>query len=897
MSIWRQITRGLRVLGNRKSADRDVADEVGHYLEEAAARFVEKGHSPEEARRAALLELGNVTAVREQVREYGWENTIETLIGDLRYAMRRLRRARGFTVASLLTLALGIGATTTIFSVINGVLLKPLPYEESDRIVVLRHTAPGINIPDIGLAASLYFTYTDESHVFQDIGMWRTDTATVTGVGEPEEVPTLNATHGLLRVLRVQAALGRAFTNADDDPRSERTVMLTDGYWKSRFGGDRSVIGRRILLDGDAHEVIGVLPPSFQFLERKMSLMLPFRVDRAQTYLISFCCTGIARLKPGVTIAQANADVARMLPMTPAKFPVNPGFSLKNFTEARLAPRLRPLKDYVLGDIGSTLWLLMAAVAIVLSIACANVANLMLVRAEGRQQELAVRAALGAGWGRIARELLMESLLLGVTGGALGLALAYLALRMLAASDVAHLPRTSNISIDATVVAFTVAISLASALLFGLIPVLRYARPRISSALHSGGRSASDSRERHAARNLLVVVQVALALILLIGSGLMMRTFQALRHIDPGFSGAPELETLHISIPDTMAPEGSRAIRMEEEILRKVGAVAGVTAVGLTDMVPLQGGSENEPIYVEEQAAREVATPPIRRMKFISPGYISAIGSRLIAGRDLTWSDTYNETLVALISENMAREVWHDPGVAVGKRIRYGLKDDWREVIGVVADLRDDGIDQKAPAIVYWPLLMKNFVGSKTYAVRDVAFLIRTPRAGTAGLLKEIQQAVASVIPNLPVADVKTLQSIYDRSLARTSFTLLLLAIAGGMALLLGVIGIYGVISYAVSQRTREIGIRLALGAPLKHVTSVFVRQGLVLSGCGAVCGLSAAFLLTRLMTTVLYEVSPVDPLTYGAVSVGLIAAAALASYLPARRATQVDPSEALRTE
>ncbi len=895
MSLWRQFTRGLRVLGNRKAADQEIADEVAHYLDETTAAFVARGLPPDEARRAALLELGGTTAVREQVRGYGWENAIDTLLGDLRSAARRLAGNRGFTALCILTLALGIGASTAIFSVIEGVLLKSLPYPRSGQLVALLHTAPGIDIKELYLAASLYFTYREENRVFQDVSMWTGDAWTVTGLAEPEQVPGLSVSNRFLPVLGVQPALGRAFTASDEDTKSERAVMLSDGYWRSRFGGDHSVLGRRILLDGNAHAVIGVLPPSFQFMDRKISLIAPLRFNRASVRLISFCCQGVARLKPGVTLAQANADVARMLPMAAAKFPMNPGFRRDAFTAARIAPRLRLLKDVLVGDIGKTLWVLMGTVVIVLAIACANVANLLLVRAGGRRQELAIRAALGAGWARLARELLLESILLGVAGGALGLALAYIGLRVLVASDLARLPRIHEISIDLPVLAFALGVSLAAGLLFGLMPVLKYARPQLVSELRGGGRSLTGSRERHRARGVLVSVQVALALVLLIGSGLMIRTFRALHRVDPGFSGAAELETVRIGIPDTQVKDPERVIRMEEAILRKMETVAGISRVGAISTLPLEGGSNN-PVYAEDQPFPEGSLPPIRRFKFISSGYLSAIGSRLIAGRDLTWNETYNKTPVALVSENMARELWHDPRAAVGKRIRFSLTEDWREVIGVVADLRDDGIDQKSPTIVYWPILQKNS-GAGSNPIRSLVYVIRTPRAGSSGMRREIQHAVAGVNPNLPLADVKTLESVYERSLARTSLTLVLLAIAGSMALLLGVVGIYGVISFTVSQRAREIGIRLALGAPLEGVTGLFVRHGLTLSGIGAICGLAAALALTRLMKSLLFEVSPADPLTYVAASGALIVAAILGSYLPARRATRVDPVEALRAE
>jgi predicted permease len=808
-----------------------------------------------------------------------------------------MRGHPGFTAVSVLTLALGIGASTAIFTVIDGVLLKPLPYPHPEQIVALLHTAPGIHIPELNQAVSFHYTYSEENRVFQDVGMWSSGAWSMTGQGAPEKVRGLEVSSRFLAVLGVQPAFGRGFTAGDEDPHSDSTVLLSDGYWKSRFGGDRSVLGRRILLDGDAYTVIGVMPPSFQFMDRDIAMLMPFQFTRAKINLISFCCQGIARVKPGVTLEQANADVARMLPLAALKFPINPGWSKTAFADARIAPRLRLLRDVVVGDVGSTLWVLMGAVAMVLSIACANVANLLLVRADGRRQELAIRAALGAGWGRIAQELLLESVLLGVAGGAAGLALAWGALRVLVASELPHLPRIHDISIDPLVLAFALAVSVGSGVLFGLIPVFKYARPHLSGGLRGGGRSLTWSHERHRARNLLVVVQVALAMVLLVGSGLMIRTFRALRHVDPGFSGASDLETARIDIPDTQVKDAERAVRTEEEILRRIRAIAGVSAVAMTNVIPLEGGS-NDPIYSEDQATGEGAAPPVRRFKFISPGYISTMGSRLIAGRDLTWTETYAAAPVALVSENLARELWRDPRAAIGKRIRVTLKDDWREVIGVVADLRDDGIDRKAPTIVYWPLIEKNFESyAPASAARDLTYLVRTPRAGTSALRAEIRQAVASVNGSLPVADLKTMESVCERSLARTSFTLLLLAVAGSMALLLGVVGIYGVISYSVAQRTREVGIRIALGSPLQDVTGLFVRQGLAMSGVGAVCGLAAALALTRLMKSLLFEVSPADPATYAAASAALVLAAIVGSYLPARRAARVDPVEALRAE
>jgi putative ABC transport system permease protein len=417
--------------------------------------------------------------------------------------------------------------------------------------------------------------------------------------------------------------------------------------------------------------------------------------------------------------------------------------------------------------------------------------------------------------------------------------------------------------------------------------------------LRSAGRTLSASKERHRARSILVVGQVALAMILLVGSALMIRTFQALRHVDPGFSHAPELETMRIFIPGTQVRAAEATVRMEEEILRKVEGMAGVSAAAITNVVPLESNGSNNPVYAEDRPGPEGATPPVRRFKFISPGYVSVMGGRLVAGRDLTWAELYRQTPVALVSENMARELWGEPQRALGKRIRTALSDDWREVIGVISDLRDNGIDQKAPAIAYWPLLYRSLgnASGASGAVRSVRYVMRSRRAGTVAFREELRKVVAGVNASLAVADVQTLEAVYERSLARTSFTLVLLAAAGGMSLVLGLIGIYGVLSYSVAQRTREIGIRIALGSPPRDVTRLFVRHGLAMSGLGTVLGLAGALALTRVMKSLLFEVSSVDPVAFVGATAALIGAAMLASYLPARQAAAIDVSESLRGE
>ena len=820
-----------------------------------------------------------------------------SFVNEVKPVVRRLMRSPMFAAITLITLAVGIGANTAIFSVVNGVLLKPLPYPNPDRLVGVWENAPGLGWTDVNASPSTYFTFREENHTFEDTGLWRTDSVSVTGTGEPEQVQSLMVTDGTLPILGIPPTRGRWFARNDDLPGSPGTVMLMYGYWQRKFGADSSVLGRRIMIDGEAHEVIGIMPRQFQFMNRDVALILPLQLDRGKTFVGNFSYTGIARLKPGVTVAQANADVARMLPMMSRKFPIAPGISLKMLEEAHFGPNLRSLKKDVVGDIGNVLWVLMGTIGAVLLIACANVANLLLVRAEGRQHELAIRSALGAGKLRIARELLLESVSLGLLGGLLGVGLAYAALRLLVAMGPTQLPRLDEISIDPIVLLFTLAISLLAGVLFGVIPVFKYAGPRLESALRQGGRTSSDGRERHRARSILVVVQVALALVLLISSGLMIRTVRALKQVQPGFIEPGQVLTLRVSIPEAAVAKPDQVVHTYNDMLEKVAVIPGVTSVSLTNSVTMDGYNDNDPVFAADKVYADEKIPPLRRYKFVSPGSFKTMGNPLLAGSDLTWADIYEHRPVVLVSENLARELWQTPTAALGKRIRENTKAVWREVIGVVGNERDNGVSDKAPTIVYWPMLVQNFWGQDFNVQRGMAFTIRSSRTGTPGFLKEIQQAIWSVNPNLPVANVRTLQEIYDGSMARTSFTLVMLTIASGMALLLGLVGIYGVISYSVSQRTREIGIRIALGAPQQTVRQMFVRQGLLLTGIGVVCGAAAAAALTRLMTALLFEVSPLDPMTYCAVCAVLLMAALLASYIPARRATNVDPSEALRTE
>jgi len=561
--------------------------------------------------------------------------------------------------------------------------------------------------------------------------------------------------------------------------------------------------------------------------------------------------------------------------------------------EARIGPNVRPLAADVIGDVGDVLWVLFGTVGVVLLIACANVANLFLIRAEGRHQELAVRSALGARPSLIARGLLGESVTLSLLGGVLGACFAYGGIRVLLAVAPDGLPRLREIAIDPVVLLFALGLSLAAGLVFGLLPLLRFSTPRVLAGLKDGGRSASDGRQRNRARSALVVGEIAMALVLLVAAGLMIRTFQELRGVHPGFTRPGEVLTFRVSVPESLEADPAKIARLHEEVARKLGALPGVAAVGQCSALTMDGGS-NDPVIVEEFPLAAGRFPPIRRMKWAAPGYFETMGNPIVAGRDFTWNDNYGLALVAVVNEAFVREYWKNPADALGKRIRSGPQE-WRQIVGVVGDERDDGVARPAPPMVYWPMLSKSLWEEGTYAARTMSYAVRSSRAGSPTLLAEIQRAVWSVNRNVPLANARTLEEIRSESMAQTSFALVMLGIAAAVALSLGMVGIYGVIAYMAAQRTREIGIRMALGAQRENVSGLFVRHGLVLTGAGVLVGVVAAAALTRLMSALLFGVGAWDPVTYAAVSIVLAAIALLASYVPARRASRLDPIAGLR--
>ncbi len=882
----------------------DISVSIQEHIDERIDELMEEGMPREEAERTARRDFGNVALLKERSREVWQWQWLESLLADLKHVLRRLARSPGFALTVVLTLAIGIGANTAVFSVINSVLIRPLPYPQPRQLVAMHLNAPGApGLSDfrdeLRLSASMYLTFAAHNKSFQSIGVWMPGTASITGLAKPEQVNTAMITDGILQTLDVPAAVGQWLTAADQDPRGAHRVMLSYGYWQRRFGGDPSVVGRTIIADSRPYVIAGVMPRGFKVVSYDFDLLAPLAFDPRNEQLAGFAYRGIARLRPGVTISQADADVARLINVWMDSWTNGPGSDPHWYERWRITPTLRPLKAQVVGNMGNVLWVVMATIGLVMLIACTNVANLLLVRADARQHELAVRSALGSGRWRIARELLLESVTLGLIGGAVGVGIAYAGLRLLTAIGPTNLPRLSEISLDGWSLAFDLLLSVLAGLLFGSIPVLRYAAAvRRSVPLFGVTRTVSLSRERQRGRSLLVIAQVAMALVLLISAVLMIRTFDAMRKVDPGFSNPESLQVMRISIPGELVRDPLTVTQMQQSIQNKLAAIPGVSSAGFAASVPMSGAEPAWDEILVEGKNDEGDNPPMRLYNFVSPGYFHTAGTRMMAGRDFTWTDVYGMRPVGIVSENLARELWGSPSAAIGQHFREFKSSPWYEVVGVVQDVRQDGVDQASPATVYWPPMMRHLYGpGVTEARRTVYFAMRTNRAGSQTLINEMQNAVWSVNPNLPVADISTMQDIYSDSMARTSFTLVMLAIAGAMALALGILGIYGVISYAVSQRTREIGIRMALGADKRELTWMFVRSALVLAGLGTLAGLGAAAALVRLMGALLFGVSPLDPFTFITVPLILAVSAVLASYLPARRAAAINPVEALRAE
>jgi putative ABC transport system permease protein len=879
----------LRSLLGRNELETGLDEEIRFHIDCQTEKNLRAGMAADEARRQALIKFGGVDRSKESMRDQFRAASIEDFFRDIRYGGRALLRAPGFTIVATLTLALGIGATTAMFSVVNGILLRPLPYTEQDRLVELVHEARGVGISRILASPAVYFGYRDHSRAFEAVGLWDWDASpvTVTGVGEPESVRSVEMTHELLGILGATPTLGRSFRSSDDVPGAAPTAVISHAYWQRRFGGTNP-IGRTLVVDGVAREIVGVLPDSFRFFDYPADIFYPMQLVRSEAGFPQGDGRGLARLKPGTTVEQANADVRRMIPLINAEFG-RPGPA---FDRMQFRPNLRPLKAMVVGNLGDTLWLLMGTIGLLLLIACANVANLVLVRTQSRRPELSVRTALGARWSDIARVVLAENAILGLAGGLVGVALAHFSLPYLLTLGGDDLPYIMTVRIDLTVLLAAIAVSALATFVFAFIPVLRFARPQtqLAESLHGGARGIAEGHEGNRVQHMLLVAQVALALVLLIGCGLMIRTFVTLRQLDPGFQDPSSVQTFQLTLPTSTAdsgPEPGPIIRMHHAIAERLATVPGVQSAGFTsanDGLPLDGDGRSYAIFVEGKIVGD-SLPRAKETQFASPGFFETMMTPLVAGRAFEWSDVYQQRLVALVSENFARAEWGSAAAAIARRISLEPTGPWLDVVGVVKDVRHNGLNAPPPETVILPPSPR----------QTATFVVRSERAGTSGFLDELRQAVWSVNGNLSLASVQTLGEMYGRSMARTSMTLKLLAITGVLALVLGLVGIYGIVSYAVAQRQREIGIRIALGAGYGEVRRMFVRDALALVAVGVGIGLPAAAVLTRLMESQLFGIGPLDPATHLAVALLLVVAAGLASYISARRASALDPVEVLK--
>jgi putative ABC transport system permease protein len=826
------------------------------------------------------------------------------LITGLRHAARRLARTPAFTVAATLTLALGIGGASAVFTVVNGVLLRPLPYPNSDRLVDLSHTLQVGGGMHVDQSDATYLLYQRDNRVFTGVGIYRATSvnmsaanAAANSTDATQRISAAIATPSTFRVFGVASAKGRTFSDADATPGAPPVAVISQQLWANALASDPAIVGRRISIDGMDREIVGVAPKSFHFPEEQTQLWLPLVLDATHTNSAAFDYKGIARLKDGVTIAAANADLQRMLPQVPVVYPGR--LTAAAITATKMRSEAASLRDTIVGNVSKILWVVLGAVALLLLLACANVANLFLARAEGRQREFAVRRALGAGRLMLLQTSLGEALVLSVVGGALGIALAAIGVSFLQQIPMgASIPRLGEIHVDLFVVAFTIAVSCVAALAVSALPAIRSSRASLSSLMGADGRSATGSRVRHGVRRALVVSQVALALVLVSGAALFARSFQRLSAVNPGFDADHAL-AFRLAMPAAAYPSTNDAATTAIAALRALRAVPGVTSAGAASRLPLdEQYTADSAVLVEDHPVQPGQIPNVMPMMFATPDYFRAMGIQIVAGRVFADPDPSLDPTRAprevIVSEAFALKYW-TAAEAVGKRIRMNPLDAWSMIVGVVGSTHDAGLAKPAVAEVYSQLVTIAASG-KPWSPRDYSFVVRTS-GNAADVSAGVRGAVHSVAPELPVYRLTPLRSLLQDAEARTTFTVLLLSIAAVVALVIGTMGIYGVVAFLVALRTREIGLRLALGAQPSDVRRMVVGRALVDAVIGVAVGVAGAVALTRELSTLLYSVKPTDPISLLSAGALLLLTAMVASWIPARRAARLDPATALRDE
>jgi predicted permease len=846
-----------------------------------------------------------VSGRRRRQREYNAfkAGPMDTLGQEIHQAARRLWRSPAFTAASVLTLALAIGATTTIFAVVERVVINPLPYPESDRLIDLDHGAMALKAPSgVRLSPGMYWMYRDRARSIESVAIYATSDRTLVGDGEPERLRVAATTPSMTATLRVAPALGRWFTTEEGEPGGRPVAVLSHSLWTRRFNQDPAVVGRPIVLDGRAFEVVGIMPAGFAFPDVRTGIWTPEPLSVSMGFG-TFNYLGVARLRAGVALETARVEMQGILEDIAQAYPGDP-MAVGN-VRTKLVFAGRPLKDATLGNVSRGLWMLLVSVAAVLLIACANVANLFLVRSELRQREIAIRRALGAARFGLGRFFLTESCLLALVGGTFGLAIAAAGLRLLVRFSPATLPRVHEIELNPVAIFAVVVLSAIAALVFAAIPLLRRAAP---GALHEGGRGNTASRSRHRARYVLLAAQVAMALVLLIGSSLMVRSFLNLRAIDPGFN-PDSVMTFSIGLPESRYPTIDDAVAIHQQITDRLLALPGVAQVAGTTCLPLSGGCTGNTVLVEGESYPPGTLPPLAMFRAVTGGYLEVMGMRVLRGRAIDRGDVDRKAAVVVLSDSLAKRAFgeQDP---VGRRIasnqppvRGGQLAPrvWLEVIGVVADVPSQALNEptKMP-VLYLPLSLARGPATPITATIGpsaavLSYAVRTSQ--DVAIVPAIRHAIHDLDRDMAIAQVITLEAMIDRASAQMTFTMVLLAIAALGALTLGVIGIYGVTSYIVSQRTSEIGVRLALGAEPAGITAQIVKRGGLVTIAGITVGLIAAVSGSRLIASVLYGVNPRDPVIFAAMAVLLLMVALLACWIPARRAAQLSPTIALRTD
>jgi len=806
---------------------------------------------------------------------------------DLRYALRTIARAPAFAAVSVLTLGLGIGANTAIFSVINAVLLRPFPYQEPDRLVTVEHLYPRLNNLEAPVSVPGFRDYRGQAQVFEHAAVETGWTPNLTGRGDPERLRASRVTGDWFTTYGVEPLLGRTLRPEEAEAGRDKVVVLSHGFWQRQFGGDPAVLGQRLQLNNESYDIVGVMPAEFRaFWNRRAELWGPlvfapedFRDDRRTNEWLAF--TG--RLKAGVTVEQAQGEMRALAERLKTDFP--------DAYPRDWSLGVTSLNEQARSNIRRALYVLLGAVGLVLLIACANVANLQLARAAGRTREIAIRIAMGASPGALARQLMTESVLLALLGGLVGLLLAVWGVPALLALNAGNLPPAQDIRLDGSVLLFTLLVALATGLLFGLAPALRVTKNNLHDALKEGSRGAVGDRGGLRLRRSLVVATVALALTLLVGAGLMIRSFAKLVRVDPGFQ-ADRLLTFNVSLPTVKYPTDTAQVALFERLTAELGALPGVTGVGGTSVLPFGGSWSTGSFSVEGYQAPENTPGPWGDIRVVTPGFLSTLGVQLLKGRHFTDQDGPGSPRVAIVDEGLAQRYWPDDD-PIGKRVTRGDPADsstqWIEVIGVVRHTMHEGLDGDRRVQVYLPL--------KQLGIPFLAFAVRASAGDPLAQVRAVRGALRAVDPDLPLSNVNTMEQLVEDSTGSRRFSMVLLAVFSALAATLAAIGLYGVMSFIVTQRTRELGVRLALGAKAVDVLGLVLRQGMWLVTLGVVLGLTAALILTRVLQSMLFNLSATDPLTFVTISLLLIGVTLFATWLPARRATRVDPSVVLREE